>query len=781
MSHNSPLHQAMKTSSNTRTQSLSSKIDPLTSLLISIFFFSGFSCLIYQIVWQRVLTLYYGIGSISLTLIISVFMFGLGVGGLLGGYFAERVRDRLVLYFIIELLTGCFGMLSLPFLNFLGSTTSGSSHVMSFLYMALFLCLPTILMGTTLPLLVKIFNRHVNDFFRTVSKLYFINTIGAAAGALFASYILISFFGFQMAVYGASIINFILAIFIYSCKYIPARVEPQTNELQEGELANSSIGNLAYILVFITGILAIGYEIVSLRVICMLVKVSPYAFSSALFLFLTGIALGSIGMNSYIKHKHNDRKSLYFLLQFFIGFYILIVFILYYYLTRHTSLDILTKISFRNQLHPHFVSPSLVLSLITSPKTLAYTLYNLLDIFFWPGIFLFIPALFMGAGFPLISSLALRNCDREGFTVGRIYFFNILGNVLGGICTGFLFLPYLGTERTLLAFAVTGLLFGLMARFAGNKRITFRERFCAVLLLIATGIAVFPGNGDLYLAIHPKHGESYKTYIEEGIDGVVVTFNQKNTVHNYINGIPQGGRPLFYFYYNAVEAILFSRKVENVLVIGYGTGTATEMVLRMPSVHNVTVVEISKTLMSNLIKIPLFQDLLADDRLQLEIDDGRRFLLRTDKKYDLVLMDPLYTTTAYSNNIYSHEFFKLVSSRLNDHGIFMVWTDEHKVIPKTLLSVFTHVREYVYFLLGSNLPFQLNDNHKEYLMNEFTDQELRGLSKYINKSYVGDEIRIKDTTCDYPINRDFHPVCEYYLGLKVMLSHHLTLTEPQFP
>ncbi len=104
------------------------------STLTWVFFFSGFAVLIYQVIWQRALTLYYGVGTISMTLIVSIYMVGLGFGSLIGGYLAERVEKRLFLYFLVELLIGIFGIISLPFLNFLGKHTAGSNYFFASLH-----------------------------------------------------------------------------------------------------------------------------------------------------------------------------------------------------------------------------------------------------------------------------------------------------------------------------------------------------------------------------------------------------------------------------------------------------------------------------------------------------------------------------------------------------------------------------------------------------------------------------------------------------------------------
>lgn len=733
----------------------------LTSLLSCIFFFSGFAALIYQVAWQRLLTVHYGVGAISITLIVSVYMFGLGIGSLLGGSLAERTGNRLIYYFVVELLIGFFGLISLPFLDFLGRYTAGSSYILSFFYMFLFLSIPTFLMGITLPLLTKIFNALIRNFLNTVSFLYFINTIGAAAGAVFASYVIISFWGLDNAVYCAAVINFILAVLIYLAKYI-YHDESKYESLDDAPGEQEAIfGKIAYLLVFITGFLAIGYEIVWFRIVGILVKASPYAFSSVLSVYLFGISIGSFSMSKYLaKHRIEDKKSLFFSIQFLIGISVITIFTGYYYLTKYTGFGLFTRNSFAVEFHPLFHLS------ISSLKELVRNIYSLTDVFLWSFFFVFIPTLFMGASFPLISLLALSQRNKEGKTVGTVYFYNITGNVLGGIFTGFLFLPYLGTEITLLGFSLIGLCFGL---FISVNQFKVISKTGLIILLAIVSVVFFPKKGELYHVMHTSPGSDYESYFEEGADSIIMTYKYQDKMWLYINGLTHGARPVYIFSYETLEAASYTNKAKDVLIIGFGAGSITEAVLKMDNLEKVTLVELNGSLIRNMKKIEFFKNMLTDGRLELVIDDGRRFLLRTNKKYDLILIDPLRSTESYSNNLYSRQFFELANQHLNEGGIFMAWMDEYRVIPKTIRSAFDHVRMYNFFCLASNEPFVRNDEQRKHFFDNLTPQAQAAILNLIERESkkVGDRNHIERLVSRYPINQDWKPVTEYYLGLKV--------------
>ncbi len=388
------------------------------------------------------------------------------------------------------------------------------------------------------------------------------------------------------------------------------------------------------------------------------------------------------------------------------------------------------------------------------------------DVFFWSILFVLPVTMLMGASFPLISSLALNKTNQEGQTIGSILFSNIAGNVFGGIITGFILLSYIGTENTLLAFTCIGIIAAIFSARLGVVKIALKYRIALVLFSLFVIVIFFPGKGRIYQAIHRSPSlQDFKFYFEEGRDGVVMTYKKNNQIRNYINGLHHGGRPGLSFIAQAVEGVHFAKKVENVLIIGFGTGTITETILKTEGLKKIILVELNATLIKNLRKIALFKNVLNDRRIELINDDGRRYLLRSEKKFDLVLADPLRSTTSYSNNLYSHEFNKLVEQHLTPGGVFVVWMDEHRVIPKTIASAFSHVRMYNFFCLASDASFKSNDDRRTKLLDRFPLLQRKKIVKKI--IYLGDQQYIQNQSDNYSINHDWRPVSEYFIGLKI--------------
>ena len=123
--------------------------------IYAIFLLSGFAALLYQIVWQRALYAIYGINIESVTMVVTAFMLGLGVGSLAGGLVSRDAKRPVLLYFsLVELGIGIFGIASLSVFYGVGNVTLGMGAFPTFIVTFLLVLVPTVLMGSTLPLLV---------------------------------------------------------------------------------------------------------------------------------------------------------------------------------------------------------------------------------------------------------------------------------------------------------------------------------------------------------------------------------------------------------------------------------------------------------------------------------------------------------------------------------------------------------------------------------------------------------------------------------------------------
>ena len=731
------------------------------SWLTGVFFLSGVIGLIYQVSWQRLLTLSYGVGAVSVTLIVSVYMLGLALGALAGGRLAARTRDPLLWYAASEAALAAIGATSVGVLLALGRLTATSPPAVAFAAAFVALCAPTALMGATLPLITSSVTRLTGRFDHAVSALYFINTLGASVGAVATGYVLISVLGLDGCVYAAAVLNGVLALIALLVRRSagPGAIASVVATVRSPADDPRSRW-LAWAPAFMAGFLAIGLEVIWFRVIGVLVKDSPYAFASILSVYLIGIALGSRAIDRHLgRRPAASRSDLFFLMQFVVGVTVLATFAGLFYGSGSGPLAWLVRLSFSADLHP---SPLLWLR-SPGPQTFE-DVYLFLDVFLWPAVMLLLPTMCMGASFPLLASLARLRTAHDGVAVGTTYFAVVAGNVAGGLVTGLVMLPAWGTERAALALGGVGVLFGLGVTTWGGRRVALAWRAAVVAGLLLLAVAVFPGRGELYAAIHTAPFTPSSVRVEEGLDAVVVTYERDDLVRNFINGQGHGYRPGPVFLAEAAEALSCARRTRRVLVIGFGAGSITDAALAAPDTREVTLVELSGSLIANLRRLRQFDRTFGDPRLRIVIDDGRRYLLRSSEVFDAILMDPVRPTTATSGNLHSVEFFELARRRLSPGGTLMVGGLEGSlVIPRTLLAVFPHVRSYPLFAVASDAPFERNVARLDSLRRAFPPGLDEAVAEASSPAIEGQALA--DATRGVPVNHDLRPHSEYYLGL----------------
>ena len=187
-----------------------------TKTIKAVFFLSGIAALIYQIAWQRMLFTAFGVDLESITIIISVFMAGLGVGAYYGGRIADRFPNHIIQFFALtEVGIGTFGIASPFLIEFVKEVFLHSNVLTVALANFVLLLFPTFLMGSTLPLLTQHLNKYVNNVGNNIGWLYFTNTLGAATACILTGLVLFNYLTLTQVIYLAGVINYIVAIVVF--------------------------------------------------------------------------------------------------------------------------------------------------------------------------------------------------------------------------------------------------------------------------------------------------------------------------------------------------------------------------------------------------------------------------------------------------------------------------------------------------------------------------------------------------------------------------------------
>ncbi len=202
--------------------------------IYAIFLMSGFAALLYQVVWQRSLYAIYGINIESVTMIVTAFMLGLGVGSVVGGAISkDPKRPVLLLFSLVELGIGLFGAASLSIFRVVGDVTLGMSAVPTFLVTFLLVLVPTVLMGSTLPLLVAHLVRENKNVGKSVGTLYFVNTLGSAFASAAAVLFILGKAGQTGSVRVAALLNFTVSLLAYVAHRRASRASETTRALPD--------------------------------------------------------------------------------------------------------------------------------------------------------------------------------------------------------------------------------------------------------------------------------------------------------------------------------------------------------------------------------------------------------------------------------------------------------------------------------------------------------------------------------------------------------------------
>ncbi|MBS1955848.1 MAG: spermidine synthase [Cyanobacteria bacterium SZAS-4] len=704
--------------------------------LTTLFFLSGFSALLYQIIWQRLLTLFSGVDAQSVSITVAAYMLGMGAGSLCGGILSERVsrRQAVILFAVAEICIAVFALSSkfilYDFLYMQWSALARSEAILALVAFSVLL-IPTYCMGITLPLLSKAVTIRINEASSTIGSLYGINTLGAAIGALGTAFLMRKF-GFVESVFVGASINLTCAIGA-ALLYMQAKESQGTEEADAANTVTFTapaalhLPLLVWIIsYFVSGFVSLSLELVWFRVLGVLLKPNSFTFAWLLFLFLGGIACGSfIGIRVAGRLRNPTAAffatqaltPLYSGLSLPICLYVLENVPLFGKAWRYMGTDL--PLLFHKELSPEFVQLYLVAA----------------------GFLILPPTILMGIGFPLLQRSVQTDSKHVGLKVGILQTANIIGSVLGSLLVGIFLFSLLGISSTLkcvVACAAWPVLIWCYSRFGTASKFKLAAVCVAGLSVMLLVIVSIPPSKQMLASMNGTHAD--KIIVYEDASGVAAlkpfvrdeSELQRVSKQQTDSSVPTdftkyvmvlaNGQGLSQFPYGSepehTDIGLLASVVHphpfDIGVIGLGSGETAYAAAGKPETQSVDCVEVVGTLVETLRELrklrkdPALDDLLDDPRIHFYSTDGRRFVQQGSKKYDVLEADALLPFNAYAGNLYSEEFFALLAKHLKPGGIVISWFPTKRT-RESFLNVFPYVTQFEEIGIGSMEPICNND------------------------------------------------------------------------
>jgi len=743
-------------------------------LFATLFLISGAAGLIYEIVWERLLELYFGVTMISVTLIVSAYMAGLGVGSLIGGRIARNLRNTLLLYGLLEIGIALFGVLSPKIIVWIGQATAGSPYMLVFLISFAILLIPTTLMGMTLPLLTQSFVDRVEISGQVIGLLYGINTLGAAFGAVLAGYVLIGFYGFDGAVYIAVLLNAVVGLcaLVLSRWQIALAVDSEPKQTKSIVVIPWKYQTILFSS-FLVGFIGLGFEMLWIRILLIVNKNTAYAFPSILLVFLVGLALGG-----YLWGRKADTSSnpvlLFCKIELAAATVAAFTFLLF---GLSLNFDVPWIEKFFESQKPVIPFVEVNREIFFSKRALLANLWN----YFLPiSIMVFPASLILGGGLPILDRLSIHNPVLSGRRVGDIHLANIAGSVVGALAVSFLLLPAVGSEWTLKLLVLSTFLFPVFYFLNKPKKQPISRTdysLISICLIALIGTVLLPRRGEFYRHLYVA-GTVQDVVISESGDSVLALTYAPGRAHQegifWIGGELNSFFPPNGTYESRAMVCAGASKPKRILIIGFGGGYSTLFYKSIPDVDEIVIVELLGDIFPFLSRnIDSARITLNDPRVTYLVDDGRRYLNAfPQEKFDLISIDPLRRHTAGHNNLYSVEALKIYQSHLTPGGVLCAWMDDFHIIPHTMAQVFPYVDQFRNeFMVTSNHPIAYHTDYMSRAAEAYENltAEIYGtdvglvldVSSALNFFRRDQEQILKDER-EKQILRDMNPQLEYY-------------------
>jgi len=660
------------------------RVSPSDMLLPAIFFVSGFPALIYQLTWQRVLFTVYGINVEAVTVIVSGFLLGLGLGSFVGGRIsAIRNLNLLVACGGIELAVAAIGWFSLDVLRGFGALAMGWPGFATTAAMLALVAVPTLLMGATLPILVAHLVRRVPNVGRSVGLLYFVNTLGSAVACFAAGMLLMRAAGMQGSVAVAACLNALVGVGALAVAALERRPDVDADSrgreaaqawwAEPGRRASRHLA--ALVLAGLAGYLALSYELLWFRAFSLATGTAS-AFALVLGAYLLGIAFGSLAARRFCSGAAAHGRLLRVLLL---------------------------------TLAVYGASGLVVLPLAGQAAAIGAFVPAMLAL-------VALHTLIGGIVFPLIAHLGVPPDPAAGKGVSAVYLANILGSVAGTLVTGFVAMDHLGLAEVaaLLSAMSLALALVLAVRLGGAWRPARPLGGLIAAMALAVPVAAPPLFDGLYERLifrenAARHGPFSQTV--ENKSGVI---NVSGDLTVYGGGFYDGRIQVSLvddqnLLVRPASLSLFHPAPREVLMIGAATGAWVQTLAANPAVERLTVIEINRGYLELIARHEAVRGILSNPRVEIVIDDARRWLSRNrDRRFDAIVQNTTWHFRSNVTNLLSREYVDLMVRSLRPGGVAMYNTTNSARAMRTACAGYPASVRFLNMMIVSREPLRMD-------------------------------------------------------------------------
>jgi predicted membrane-bound spermidine synthase len=591
----------------------------------------------------------------------------------------------------------------------------------------------------------------------TSGLLYAANTAGAIAGTLATAFYLIPTFGIQRTAWIAAAINLVLALSAIVLQFLwqPAKSSPKTSSDQPRQVS------LVLVLYTIAGGSALGYEVIWTQGIMQFLSTRAYAFTVVLATYLLGLTLGSWVMSFWCDRIRRPWTVFGGLIAgagitALASFAVFDVFLLE--IQQFLSQWVLSQ------------THSLMAMKLTSFAIAAIT-------------FVLVPTLLLGAAYPLAIRLVART-QHVGEDAGRLTALNTIGGIVGTGVTGFVLIPQLGLVHSMTLLAGVATVLGAIAILQEAKRPLAKVAVTLGMVTVIGLGGLTPANAFAQMLVFQHPGELQ--FYQESVGNTVAVIEQptpQGSFHRlYIQGVSNTGDIFPSRRYMRLQALLpliiHSGQPRSALVVGLGSGITSGSLLAYPDLEERVTFELLPPVVEAAQLFTGNFDVTQNPGMTVRVSDGRHELLRTQKQFDMITLEPPPPSASGVVNLYSRDFYELAKSKLAPDGLLAQWwplatqnNEDSRSLVRSMLDAFPYVtlwstEFHEMMLIGSQNPItldhdQIRDRFGQPSVHEALAEVGIQSPEALLATYVTDRAGLEAYVQDAPPVTDDRPLIEY--------------------